>query len=96
MLQLPVRAIIAICLRHILPSARESRSTVRPWLSWRISAQLVWRLACGHEFTVMDGGYIPNAPVRCPKCGSDAIRTESSSMIKTLLDAVFGKRKKNI
>ena len=44
MLQLPVRAIIAICLRHILPSARESRSTVRPWLSWRISAQLVWRL----------------------------------------------------
>ena len=44
MLQLPVRAIIAICLRHILPSARESRSNVRPWLSWRISAQLVWRL----------------------------------------------------
>ena len=52
--------------------------------------------SCGHEFTVMDGGFIPNAPVRCPKCGSDAIRTESSSMIKTLLDAVFGKREKNI
>ena len=51
---------------------------------------------CGHEFTVMDGGFIPNAPVRCPKCGSDAIRTGSSSMIKTLLDAVFGKREKNI
>ena len=51
---------------------------------------------CGHEFTVMDGGFLPNAPVRCPKCGSDAIRTESSSMIKTLLDAVFGKSEKNI
>ena len=52
--------------------------------------------SCGHEFTVMDGGFIPNAPVRCPKCGSVAIRTESSSTIKTLLDAVFGKREKNI
>ena len=51
---------------------------------------------CGHEFTVMDGGFIPNAPARCPKCGSVAIRTESSSTIKTLLDAVFGKREKNI
>ena len=51
---------------------------------------------CGHEFTVMDGGFIPNAPVRCPKCGSVAIRTESSSTIKMLLDAVFGKREKNI
>ena len=50
---------------------------------------------CGYEFTVMDGGFIPNAPVRCPKCGSDAIRT-GSSMIKTLLDAIFGKRKNNI
>ena len=44
----------------------------------------------------MDGGFLPNAPVRCPKCGSDAIRIESSSMIKMLLDAVFGKREKNI
>ena len=52
--------------------------------------------SCGHEFTVMNGCFLPNAPVRCPKCGSDAIRTESSSMIKTLLDAVFGKREKNI
>ena len=51
---------------------------------------------CGHEFMVMDGGFIPNAPARCPKCGSVAIRTGSSSMIKTLLDAVFGKRKNNI
>ena len=51
---------------------------------------------CGHEFTVMDGGFIPNALARCPKCGSVAIRTESSSTIKTLLDAVFGKREKNI
>ena len=23
---------------------RENRSNVKPWLSWRISAQLVWRL----------------------------------------------------
>lgn len=51
---------------------------------------------CGHEFMVMNGGFIPNAPARCPKCGSVAIRTESSSTIKTLLDAVFGKRKNNI
>ena len=51
---------------------------------------------CGHEFMVMDGDFIPNAPARCPKCGSVAIRTESSSTIKTLLDAVFGKRKNNI
>ena len=51
---------------------------------------------CGHEFTVMDGGFIPNAPARCPKCGSVAIRTESSSTIKTLLEAGFGKREKNI
>ena len=51
---------------------------------------------CGHEFMVMNGGFIPNAPARCPKCGSVAIRTGSSSMIKTLLDAVFGTRKNNI
>ena len=53
-------------------------------------------LRCGHEFTVMDGGFIPNAPARCPKCGSVAVRTESSSTIKMLLDAVFGKKEKNI
>ena len=45
---------------------------------------------------VMNGGFIPNAPARCPKCGSVAIRTESSSTIKMLLDAVFGKRKNKI
>ena len=50
--------------------------------------------SCGHEFTVMDGGFIPFAPVRCPKCGSVAIRTESSSTIKMLVDAVFGKKKR--
>ena len=47
--------------------------------------------SCGHEFTVMDGGFIPNAPVRCPKCGSVAVRTGSSSMIKTLLDLFLRK-----
>ena len=47
--------------------------------------------SCGHEFTVMDGGFIPNAPVRCPKCGSFAIRT-GSSMIKTLLEIFFRKK----
>ena len=52
--------------------------------------------SCGHEFTVMDGGFIPNAPARCPKCGSVAIRTESSSTIKTLLDEKKRKREKNI
>ena len=46
---------------------------------------------CGHEFTVMDGGFMPNAPVRCPKCGSEAIRT-GSSMIKTLLE-IFSRKK---
>ena len=53
---------------------------------------------CGHEFMVMNGDFIynPNPIVHCPKCGSVAIRTGSSSMIKTLLDAVFGKRKNNI
>ena len=47
---------------------------------------------------VMDGDFIynPNPIVHCPKCGSVAIRTASSSMIKTLLDAVFGKREKDI
>ena len=47
---------------------------------------------CGHEFTVMDGGFIPNAPARCPKCDSDAIRSSSSSMIKTLLEIYFRKK----
>ena len=47
---------------------------------------------CGHEFTVMDGGFIPFAPMRCPKCGSDAIRSSSSSMIKTLLEIYFRKK----
>ena len=64
MLQLPVRAIIAIlaiCLRHILPSARESRSTVRPWLSWRISAQLVWRL----DWTYMRDFIMPSIFSSC-------------------------------
>ena len=47
---------------------------------------------------VMNGDFIynPNPIVHCPKCGSVAIRTGSYSMIKTLLDAVFGKRKNNI
>ena len=49
-------------------------------------------LRCGHEFTVMDGGFIPNVPARCPKCGSDAIRSSSSSMIKTLLEICFRKK----
>ena len=46
---------------------------------------------CGHEFMVMDGGFIPNAPARCPKCGSVAVRT-GSSMIKTLLEIFFRKK----
>ena len=48
--------------------------------------------SCGHEFTVMDGGFIPFAPVRCPKCGSVAVRCSSSSMIKTLLEICFRKK----
>ena len=48
--------------------------------------------SCGHEFTVMDGGFIPNAPARCPKCGSVAVRTKSSSTIKTLLE-IFSRKK---
>ena len=52
--------------------------------------------SCGHEFMVMDGGIVLNTTARCPKCGSVAIRTKSSSTIKMLLDAVFGKREKNI
>ena len=47
---------------------------------------------------VMNGDFIynPNPIVHCPKCGSVAIRTGSSYMIKTLLDAVVGKREKNM
>ena len=53
---------------------------------------------CGHECMVMDGDFVCNTNpiVLCPKCGTVAVRTESSSTIKTLLDAVFGKREKNI
>ena len=47
---------------------------------------------CGHEFIVMDGGFNPFAPALCPKCGSVAVRTESSSMIKTLLEIFFRKK----
>ena len=47
--------------------------------------------SCWHGFMVMDGGFVPNAPVRCPKCGSEAIRT-GSSMIKTLLEIFFRKK----
>ena len=47
--------------------------------------------SCGHEFTVMNGDFVCNPPVRCPKCGSFAIKTESSSMIKTLLDLFLRK-----
>ena len=49
---------------------------------------------CGHEFIAMEGGFVPNQPARCPKCGSVAIRTESSSTIKMLLDAVSEKGKR--
>ena len=47
---------------------------------------------CGHEFTVMNGGFIPNAPARCPKCGSGAVRTGPWPPIKTLLDILFRKK----
>ena len=46
---------------------------------------------CGHEFTVMDGGFMPNAPAHCPKCGSVAVRI-GPSMIKTLLEIFFRKK----
>ena len=46
---------------------------------------------CGHEFMVMDGGFIPNAPAHCPKCGSVAARI-GPSMIKTLLE-IFSRKK---
>ena len=46
---------------------------------------------CGHEFMVMDGGFVLNPTARCPKCGSEAIRT-GSSMIKTLLEIFFRKK----
>ena len=48
---------------------------------------------CGHEFTVMYGGFVPNQPVRCPKCGTVL---KESSILEKLLDALFGKRKNNI
>ena len=48
---------------------------------------------CGHEFTAMEGGFVPNQPVRCPKCG---MVLKESSILEKLLDALFGKRKNNI
>ena len=47
---------------------------------------------CGHEFIAMAGGFDPNAPACCPKCGSIATRTGSFSMIKTLLEIFFRKK----
>ena len=46
---------------------------------------------CGHEFIAMDGGVV-NAPVRCPKCGTEVKET---SILEKLLDALFGKRENN-
>ena len=48
--------------------------------------------SCGHEFTVMNGDFVCNPPVRCPKCGSFAIKTESWPGIKTLLDIFLRKK----
>ena len=48
--------------------------------------------SCGHEFMVMDGGFNPFAPALCPKCGSVAVRTKSSSTIKMLLEIFFRKK----
>ena len=49
--------------------------------------------SCGHEFIAMEGGFVPNHPVRCPKCGTEVRET---SIMERLLDALFGKRKNNI
>ena len=46
---------------------------------------------CGHEFIAMEGGVV-NAPVRCPKCGTEVRET---SIMEKLIDALFGKRKNN-
>ena len=46
---------------------------------------------CGHEFIAMEGGVV-NAPVRCPKCGTEVRET---SIMERLIDALFGKRKNN-
>ncbi len=48
--------------------------------------------SCGHEFMVMDGGFNPFAPALCPKCGSVAVRTKSSSTIKMLLEIFLRKK----
>ena len=47
---------------------------------------------CGHEFIAMEGGFVPNHPVRCPKCGTEVRET---SIMEKLLDALFEKRKNN-
>ena len=46
---------------------------------------------CGHEFIAMEGGVV-NAPVRCPKCGTEVRET---SIMEKHIDALFGKRKNN-
>ena len=47
---------------------------------------------CGHEFIAMEGGFVPNHPVRCPKCATEVRET---SIMEKLLDALFEKRKNN-
>ena len=41
---------------------------------------------CGHEFIAMEGGVV-NAPVRCPKCGTEV---RDTSIMEKLIDALFG------
>ena len=46
--------------------------------------------SCGHEFVAMEGGFVPNTPVCCPKCGT-VINLGSSTLIEKLLEIIFRK-----
>ena len=48
---------------------------------------------CGHEFIAMEGGFVPNHPVRCPKCGT-VVRVKS--ILGMLWDVITAKKKNNI
>ena len=48
---------------------------------------------CGHEFIAMEGGFLPNAPVCCPKCGT-VVRVKS--ILGMLWDVITAKKKNNI
>lgn len=46
---------------------------------------------CGHEFIVMEGGFVPNTKVCCPKCGTE-VKSGFSSLMGWMLDIIRQKK----